>query len=256
MTDRCVKHPFEAAVAPCRECGHNYCGECLVYSFGAKKPPFCVACALAAAGVRRGAAVTPVRAQKSRRLFGRKTQVVAAAAAPTFDDIPITFPEGLVPGNEAPVSEIAPEITRRPPPPAYLEPEPALVGAEMGDSLTEWGASLEDTSSSTGSFESLSGYAGSHDEYDSFGGFDGAPQPSQDSGFGSSTGFDSGAGFGSSTGFDSGAGFGSSSGGDSGFSSAAWPETPSDSSWSAPRDTDWSGAAPWPSDDSSGGSSF
>jgi hypothetical protein len=49
----CEAHPFDAAHDDCRMCGHSFCSECLVYSFGPKRPPFCVPCALAAAGVRR-----------------------------------------------------------------------------------------------------------------------------------------------------------------------------------------------------------
>ncbi len=236
--DRCAKHPFEAAVENCRECGHRYCGECLVYSFGPKKPPFCVQCALAAAGVRRGAAVTPVRAKKDRRRFGRKSQVVEVAATPSFDDIPIYFPEGLIPGNEAPVSEIAPEVTRRPLSDPDLidldEPEPALVGAESSNSLGEWASSLDDGSAS---LTSLSGFDGG-DDFGSFGGgFDSPASPS----FGRD-----------------GSGFGD----DGGFSSSAWPDSPNEhgssrNDWSAPASDDgWSGAAPWPSNDDDRGSFF
>ena len=50
MEGRCAKHQFEASEDVCRECGNEFCSECLVYSFGPKKPPFCIACALAAAG--------------------------------------------------------------------------------------------------------------------------------------------------------------------------------------------------------------
>lgn len=237
MTVRCVKHPFETAVTTCRECGYDYCGECLVYSFGANKPPYCVKCALAAAGVRRGSAVTPVRAQKSRRLFGRRAPVVTATAGPTFDEIPITFPKGLVPGNETPQSEIAPEVTRRDREPAYTPPEPALVGAERNESLSDWAASLDEpagTTTAARSFESLSGYGGSHDDFDSFADF---PAPPASGGFSS--------------------GFESDGVRDSGFATAAWPEGES-SGWSSTNtaDADWSGAAPWPAEDDSSGGSF
>lgn len=53
----------------CRHCGDWFCSECLVYSFGPKKPPFCVGCALAAAGVRSnaGGAVKMSRREMKRR---------------------------------------------------------------------------------------------------------------------------------------------------------------------------------------------
>ncbi|MDZ7734394.1 MAG: hypothetical protein U5R31_16145 [Acidimicrobiia bacterium] len=40
----------------CAECGRPYCHDCLVYAFGPKKPPLCIACAITAAGIRKGAA--------------------------------------------------------------------------------------------------------------------------------------------------------------------------------------------------------
>ncbi|GAC1321917.1 MAG: hypothetical protein NVSMB12_22290 [Acidimicrobiales bacterium] len=49
----CRTHPFEHAASTCRTCASPYCKDCLVYSFGAGKPPFCVSCALVAAGIRR-----------------------------------------------------------------------------------------------------------------------------------------------------------------------------------------------------------
>jgi hypothetical protein len=55
----CEKHTFEVAEGLCRRCGHEFCGRCLVYSFGPKKPPFCVSCAILAAGVRSTAGIAP-----------------------------------------------------------------------------------------------------------------------------------------------------------------------------------------------------
>lgn len=49
----CNTHPFDSAIDVCRRCGHEFCADCLVYAFGTKKPPFCVPCALEAAGVRK-----------------------------------------------------------------------------------------------------------------------------------------------------------------------------------------------------------
>ena len=65
---RCYVHNFELAEIRCRNCGYEFCSECLVYAFGANKPPYCVACALAAAGVRSTAARQP---QMSRREIKR-----------------------------------------------------------------------------------------------------------------------------------------------------------------------------------------
>lgn len=73
----CVRHQFEAAVDRCRVCDEPFCPECLVHSFGPKQPPFCVNCALSAAGVRiRGARPTKV----SRRELRRREKEAAARA--------------------------------------------------------------------------------------------------------------------------------------------------------------------------------
>src|SRR5437868_12721528 len=60
MQGRCDKHLFEAAEDMCGKCGYEFCGECLVYAFGAKKPPFCIPCAVAAAGIRSNAGIRPM----------------------------------------------------------------------------------------------------------------------------------------------------------------------------------------------------
>jgi hypothetical protein len=79
MQGRCDKHLFEGAEDRCGKCGYEFCGECLVYSFGAKKPPFCIPCAVAAAGIRSNAGVRPIAdaselkaLRKERRSAARK----------------------------------------------------------------------------------------------------------------------------------------------------------------------------------------
>jgi hypothetical protein len=49
----CDNHPFDPALAACRRCKRDYCATCLVFSFGPRKPPFCIPCALDAGGVRK-----------------------------------------------------------------------------------------------------------------------------------------------------------------------------------------------------------
>jgi hypothetical protein len=65
--NRCARHSFELAENACRNCGQEYCNECLVYAFGPKKPPYCVPCALAASGVRSNAANRPIMSRKEMR---------------------------------------------------------------------------------------------------------------------------------------------------------------------------------------------
>src|SRR3954452_22335003 len=64
---RCLKHSFEVSENCCRNCGNDFCSECLVYAFGATKPPYCVACALAAAGVRSNAGRQPTLSRREIR---------------------------------------------------------------------------------------------------------------------------------------------------------------------------------------------
>jgi hypothetical protein len=58
----CLRHYEEPIAALCKMCQRPFCTRCLIYPFGPKKPPYCVGCALAEAGVResaRGAVMTP-----------------------------------------------------------------------------------------------------------------------------------------------------------------------------------------------------
>ena len=75
----CLRHTEEPTTGECRSCHGSYCARCLVYSFGPKKPPFCVGCALRASGVRSGA----------RPSF--QSQPAPAAAVPAFADAPALF---------------------------------------------------------------------------------------------------------------------------------------------------------------------
>jgi hypothetical protein len=74
MEQQCAQHQFEMSVDMCRTCGHDFCGECLVYSFGADQAPFCVSCALSAAGVRSSGTRPPARPKREikRRLKERE----------------------------------------------------------------------------------------------------------------------------------------------------------------------------------------
>ena len=55
MAHICQVHPYEVAEGLCRSCGGPFCADCLVYPFGPVKPPYCVPCAVSAAGVRQTA---------------------------------------------------------------------------------------------------------------------------------------------------------------------------------------------------------
>ena len=52
----CEAHPFDAATGTCAGCRRRFCPTCLVSPRGPRQHPFCVPCALTAAGVRQTAA--------------------------------------------------------------------------------------------------------------------------------------------------------------------------------------------------------
>ena len=92
MQGRCDKHLFEGAEDRCGKCGYEFCGECLVYSFGAKKPPFCIPCAVAAAGIRSNAGIKPMAdarelkaLRKERRSAARKKNRGQAMPEPSLE---------------------------------------------------------------------------------------------------------------------------------------------------------------------------
>jgi len=68
---RCERHLFDQAVDLCGRCGQEFCGTCLVYSFGPKKPPFCLPCAVEASGVRQGAGFRPPLNRKAQKQLAR-----------------------------------------------------------------------------------------------------------------------------------------------------------------------------------------
>jgi hypothetical protein len=112
MQGRCDKHLFEGAEDRCGKCGYEFCGECLVYSFGAKKPPFCIPCAVAAAGIRSNAGIRPMAdarelkaLRKERRSAARKQRrdgTPAPEPLPSLDPslgMPPLPPSPVLPAN-------------------------------------------------------------------------------------------------------------------------------------------------------------
>ena len=67
---QCDKHLFEEANGMCRTCRRPFCADCLVYAHGPNKAPFCIPCALTAAGVSRS--ILPLLAEEaSQQWTGR-----------------------------------------------------------------------------------------------------------------------------------------------------------------------------------------
>jgi hypothetical protein len=81
----CTKHSHETAVASCRRCALDWCATCVVYTYGIEKPPYCLSCALVAAGVRthgtHGALPAATRRQLSAKRKAAKRAAREAARA-------------------------------------------------------------------------------------------------------------------------------------------------------------------------------
>ena len=73
MEGRCERHLFDQAVDLCGRCGFEFCADCLVYSFGASKPPFCLPCAVKAAGLRQSSGGMS-GGRKARKQFQQKRE--------------------------------------------------------------------------------------------------------------------------------------------------------------------------------------
>src|SRR5512141_1250132 len=91
MDGRCYVHGFELAENHCRNCGMQFCSECLVYAFGASKPPYCISCALAASGVRSNAARRPSMSKREIRKMEKERQKAekARSSGPKVEVTPV-----------------------------------------------------------------------------------------------------------------------------------------------------------------------
>ena len=98
MQGRCEKHLFEAAEDTCGKCGHDFCGECLVYAFGPKKPPLCIPCAVAAAGIRANAGNRPAAPTKDLK----RMQKERVSAFRRFQRRPVDEPAAEMPVQTGP----------------------------------------------------------------------------------------------------------------------------------------------------------
>lgn len=78
--ETCAKHSHERGLAPCRRCGGSWCANCLIYSFGPNKPPFCMACAMFAGGVR-SAAKRPALPRRELKALQKAIKAEAKADA-------------------------------------------------------------------------------------------------------------------------------------------------------------------------------
>ena len=81
MEGRCERHLFDQAADLCGRCGAEFCADCLVYSFGPTKPPFCLPCAVEASGVRSGAGFRPAPKRKELKELRRRREAFLAERA-------------------------------------------------------------------------------------------------------------------------------------------------------------------------------
>ncbi|MEZ5143092.1 MAG: hypothetical protein R2726_11330 [Acidimicrobiales bacterium] len=110
MEERCLEHQFEPAEDSCRTCGHPFCNECLVYAFGPSEPPYCLSCALAAAGVRSNAGRRPAMSRRDMRRKQREAKKARKAAATAKVDQRPQI-DWSVPADSSPAFEWADEDT-------------------------------------------------------------------------------------------------------------------------------------------------
>lgn len=100
-----------------------------MYSYGPKKPPFCIACALNAAGVRRSGNKMNERV-KRKGIFGRLKVVEAPEKQErSFDEIDIELPASA---QSAPAASY-----RRPPSPELVEVVAAVDAPHAAPSVAE-----------------------------------------------------------------------------------------------------------------------
>jgi hypothetical protein len=72
MEGRCERHLFDRAIDRCGRCGLEFCHTCVIYPFGNRKPPFCLPCAVEAAGVRSGAGSGRALSRRERKQLERE----------------------------------------------------------------------------------------------------------------------------------------------------------------------------------------
>lgn len=100
--DSCAKHPHERGVALCRRCGESWCNDCLIYSFGPAKPPFCMSCAMFAGGVRT-AATRPALPKRQLKALHKAAKAETKRAAKDVRRPPGREPESGGVAAAAPV---------------------------------------------------------------------------------------------------------------------------------------------------------
>ncbi len=128
--ERCTVHTFELADSLCGECGRPFCHMCIVKPFK-RRPPLCHQCAVAAAGVRKGARTAPVRSRKEIKAYERERKQAAARRQPT----PAKEQQGAGFGPAKPTFRAAPGRTPAKPAPTRT-PDAAKPAEGEGEEAT------------------------------------------------------------------------------------------------------------------------
>ncbi len=76
MNGLCERHFPVPAVDLCGWCGEEFCHDCVVYPFGEKRLPYCLSCAVTAAGVRSGPAAPRAVSRRDRRNMMERRQLL------------------------------------------------------------------------------------------------------------------------------------------------------------------------------------
>ncbi len=94
VNGRCDNDPLDQAEDVCDGCGGDFCGACLLYPRGKKRPPVCKACAIARAGLRSSSKSVSTTGKKQVR---KRRKELAAATENAPQDGFVFFDE---PGSD------------------------------------------------------------------------------------------------------------------------------------------------------------
>lgn len=148
----CRVHPHEVAEGVCRSCGGSFCADCLIYPFGAAEPPYCVPCAISAAGVRSNARNRPVvqGKEKKQRLNEWRKAKKRDLAAPPPDGVATWHRMAEVERDDedddspaTPTTGPREDLLLPPPEPETPTPPPDVNLAPPGPAGTHWTDDLE-----------------------------------------------------------------------------------------------------------------
>ena len=78
----CTNHNFEIADRLCGDCGRPFCHALPRHPVPAAEPPLCHSCAVAAAGIRKGAQTAPVRSRREIKAFEKERRQAEARPEP------------------------------------------------------------------------------------------------------------------------------------------------------------------------------